>query len=713
MDRVKSYPYYLLIFTATLIAVMTILSLLLIFANFRIRLGGFIPPVLGAALVAGQFLHKEDRAPQSRERLILLTLTTMITFLISGLIYVTAFYIPKLIPVTITTFIGEAYIYAAQTSVSLSILLPISVIFLIVLLFFGLSFTTKTKAEKPKRRTKTKKTFFEEVTGENLQSGKPAMPETPQTNMATTVSEAAVTSETDKGWSPVNDGALATGQYDLERERPPLFRWLIGALLLLAILAGAIWLVSKVVVPRDLPVPEITQKQEPEKPVQKVGADDAAWVKALEKDTLAGYREYLEAFPEGKHADDAKAEIAAYDDKAWARAQERDTIAGYEEYIKEWPEGQYVEQARDRIKQIKDAAEAARKAAAEKVAAEARAWELAAQTNTVESYQTYLSQHPGGPNAPEAQNRIDRLQANAADLNAWNAAKAAHTAGAYQQYLTSFPQGAFAAQAIAAIENLRPSPGRTFKDCQSCPEMVSLPAGTAELGAGETEKDARPNEKPQRPVTFADMFAISVSEVTFAEYDACVNAGGCTGKPNDNGWGRGNRPVINVTWDQAQKYVGWLSSQTGKRYGLPTEAQWEYAARAGDSNPLIGGSAAAICAFANGAGKESGFKWSNTACTDPAIDRTMPAGLLGANKYGVKDMIGNVAEWTQDCNTLNLRDAPTDGSADARGSCNQRVVRGGSWFSGPADLRYAARLMQRRGDSNDFTGFRVIRKTGP
>ena len=153
----------------------------------------------------------------------------------------------------------------------------------------------------------------------------------------------------------------------------------------------------------------------------------------------------------------------------------------------------------------------------------------------MESYQTYLSQHPGGPNAPEAQNRIDRLQANAADLNAWNAAKAAHTAGAYQQYLTSFPQGAFAAQAIAAIENLRPSPGRTFKDCQSCPEMVSLPAGTAELGAGETEKDARPNEKPQRPVTFADMFAISVSEVTFAEYDACVNAGGCTGKPNDNG----------------------------------------------------------------------------------------------------------------------------------------------------------------------------------
>lgn len=145
-------------------------------------------------------------------------------------------------------------------------------------------------------------------------------------------------------------------------------------------------------------------------------------------------------------------------------------------------------------------------------------------------------------------------------------------------------------------------------------------------------------------------------------------------------------------------------------YALPSEAQWEYAARAGDTGIFAGGSAAALCAFANGAAQESGLKWANTACTDPAADRTLPVGMLGANKFGVKDMIGNVAEWTLDCNTLNLRDAPTNGKADQRGSCNQRVVRGGSWFSGPADLRFSARLMQRRGDSNDFTGFRVVRK---
>ena len=362
---------------------------------------------------------------------------------------------------------------------------------------------------------------------------------------------------------------------------------------------------------------------------------------------------------------------------------------------------------------MKAAAEAARKDAAERAAAESRDWQTAAQANTVESYQQYLAKHPGGINAPEAQNRIDRLQATAADNASWTVAKTANTAGSYQQYLTSFPQGAYVAQAIAAIENLRPAPGRTFRDCNECPEMVSLPSGTASLGAGETETDARPNEKPQRPVTFSEMFAIGVTEVSFAEYDACVAAGGCSGQPSDNGWGRGRRPVINVSWDDAQKYTAWLSAKTGRSYLLPTEAQWEYAARAGDNTPLIGGSAAAICAFANGAGQESGLRWANGACTDPAVDRTLPTGMLGANKFGVKDVIGNVAEWTQDCNTLNLRDAPTDGSADSRGSCNQRVVRGGSWFSGPADLRYAGRLMQRRGDSNDFTGFRVVRKNGP
>jgi formylglycine-generating enzyme required for sulfatase activity len=509
------------------------------------------------------------------------------------------------------------------------------------------------------------------------------------------------------------------GEFMVREERAPWGRWLAGAAALGLVAAGALWLASKVVVPRDLPMQEQAQA-EPEKEAPKIGADDAAWTRALEKDTLEGYREYLEAFPDGKHKEKAQAEIDAYDNKAWATAEQRNTLAGYEDYLEAWPEGLHASKAKERIAEIKAAAEARAKDAAERAALDKTHWEAAARENTIESYNRYLGQHPTGKYVDEAQQRIAQIKADqasaaaiAAEDSAWNAASASNTVGAYQQYLTSYPQGRYAAQAIAALDNLRPAVGKTFKDCSECPEMVSLPTGTASLGAGDNEAGAKPNEKPQRPVTFANMFSIAVTEVTFDEYDACVRAGGCASQPSDNDWGRGNRPVINVTWEEAQAYASWLSSKTGQSYALPTEAQWEYAARAGDSTPLIGGSAAALCAFANGASKESGLQWANAACTDPAADRTLPTAMLSANKFGVKDMIGNVAEWTQDCNTLNLRDAPTDGSADARGSCNQRVVRGGSWFSGPNDLRYAARLMQRRGDSNDFTGFRVIRKVGP
>jgi formylglycine-generating enzyme required for sulfatase activity len=470
-----------------------------------------------------------------------------------------------------------------------------------------------------------------------------------------------------------------------------------------------------VIVPDEVPVvkidlPKTETTETGEEPAPPKSADEQAWIKALEKDTLEGYREYLEAFPNGRYAEKAQEEIDAYDNKAWATAEQRNTIAGYQDYLDAWPEGLHASKARERMAEMKARAEAIAKDARERAAQETADWEQAARENTVPAYEKYLAKHPAGKHASEAQERINALNASAADNAAWQQAKTANRVDAYEQYMTSYPQGAYVPQAMAAIENLRPAPGKTFSDCDVCPLMVSVPSGSAELGAGANEPDARPNEKPKRPVTLNNMFAMSVTEVTFAQWEACVAGGGCNARPKDNGWGGGRRPVINVSWDDAQKYTTWLSSKSGQSYSLPSEAQWEYAARGGDSGLFAGGSAKALCAFANGAGTESGLAWANKACTDPAADRTLPTGTLGANKFGLKDMIGNVAEWTMDCNTLNLRDAPVDGSPDLRGSCNQRVVRGGSWFSGPADLRFSARLMQRRGDSNDFTGFRVIRK---
>ena len=513
------------------------------------------------------------------------------------------------------------------------------------------------------------------------------------------------------GWSPPND------EFAVRKESAPWFKYAVGILALALVGGGAVWLASKVVIADEVPTIERAEKPaKPDEPQAPKSEDDLAWVKALEIDTVEGYRAYIADFPNGRHVEDAQRLLNEFDEEAWKLADERDTIAGYEDYLESWPEGLHATEARDRIAQKKAEEEARRKNAAEAARQEAAAWQTAAQANTIPSYEGYLSKFPTGKNAPEAQTRIERLraeearqQASAADEAAWQATVATDTADAYQQYLTSFPQGAHVPEAIAKLEDLRPGPGKTFKDCATCPTMVSLPAGTAELGASGADGKAKPNEKPARPVTFSNLFAIGVTEVTFDQYRACVTAGGCKSVPSDNGWGQGTRPVINVSWSDAVAYAQWLSNTTGKRYSLPSEAQWEYAARGGKTDTLIGGSPAALCAFANGASKESELPWANNECTDLASDRTLPAGSLAKNAFGVADVIGNVSEWTMDCNTLNLRDAPVDGSADARGSCSQRIVRGGSWFSGPNDLRYSTRTVQRRGDTNDFTGFRVVR----
>jgi len=523
-------------------------------------------------------------------------------------------------------------------------------------------------------------------------------------------------------WQSINELGIGYDGYDAGKERAPWLKWGLSGILITTVAGGAIWLTSVVLSPENIPETKIefptADVSEPEEdaPPPK-SADEQAWIEALEKDTLEGYRDYIETFPNGRFVDKAQAEIDKYDDQDWATAQQRNTIAGYEDYLAEWPEGKYAPKAQELIDKMKKAIEAQRKDAAEWAAREARAWQTAEAANSLQSYQDYLSQYPSGKNAVEAQARIDRMNADAAtaqalaiEERAWASAKSANTVESYQTYLASYPNGTYAPLAKAELEELKPSPGKTYRDCEVCPAMLTLASGNSQLGAGTGEPGVKPNEQPKRPVIINSSFSIGVTEVTFAQWDACVAAGGCTTRPNDNGWGRGNRPVVNVSWDDAQGYANWLSTKTGKPYQLPSEAQWEYAARGGETGYYIGGSAKALCAFANGAGTESGLTWANMECSDLSSDRTLPVGSLSANKLGLMDMLGNVQEWTLDCNTLNLKDAPTNGDPDLRGSCNQRVVRGGSWFSPPTGLRFTTRENQRRGDSNDFTGFRVVRK---
>ncbi|SFL16024.1 Formylglycine-generating enzyme, required for sulfatase activity, contains SUMF1/FGE domain [Falsiroseomonas stagni DSM 19981] len=258
--------------------------------------------------------------------------------------------------------------------------------------------------------------------------------------------------------------------------------------------------------------------------------------------------------------------------------------------------------------------------------------------------------------------------------------------------------------------------GQSFRDCADCPEMVVIPAGRFTMGSPPSETGRDSHEGPQREVVVSRALAVGKFEVTFAEWDACVAAGGCGHRPSDHGWGRGRQPVMNVSWDDAQGYVRWLSSRTGRGYRLLTEAEWEYAARAGTTTRFtFGDNESHICRFGNGADQTA--RLSNpgrpVAPCDDGYVNTAPVGSFAANRFGLHDMHGNVWEWVQDCYVAQYAGASADASqALESGGCSARVVRGGSWASSPRLLRAADRSRNSAGSRGDFIGFRVARTPG-
>lgn len=259
---------------------------------------------------------------------------------------------------------------------------------------------------------------------------------------------------------------------------------------------------------------------------------------------------------------------------------------------------------------------------------------------------------------------------------------------------------------------IKPGSGGTFKDCPLCPEMVVVPGGGFIMGAVEKEEGFAANEAPKHRVSFARPFAVSKFEVIFDEWDACVAGAGCGGYvPKDEGWGRGRRPVINVSWADAQDYVRWLSAKTGRIYRLLTEAEWEYSARAGSTSRFFfGDRESELCRFANGADANAHIPEArNMTCKDGFGDMTSPAGTFPANAFGLHDMSGNVWEWVEDCWHENYNGAPVQGSSWASGTCDRQVLRGGSWHVLPRGLRSAFRAAAKREYRDDDAGFRVAR----
>jgi formylglycine-generating enzyme required for sulfatase activity len=269
-----------------------------------------------------------------------------------------------------------------------------------------------------------------------------------------------------------------------------------------------------------------------------------------------------------------------------------------------------------------------------------------------------------------------------------------------------------ACTASAAGTDAPMSAGSSLRDCPECPELVVIGAGEFSMGSPESEVGRAPDEGPAHTVSFAKPFAIGTYEVTFDEWDACVAAKACEAV-GDDGWGRGRRPVIYINFDMAQGYARWLTKKTGKQYRVPSEAEWEYAARGGSTTPWFWGTdPKQACKFGN-VGDESIAQehpdWPRHDCSD-GYAKTSPVGSFKPNGFGVYDTVGNVWEWVEDCFNETYAGAPTDGRAWLTGDCVRRLDRGGGWYNKPEAVRSAFRYA---GDDpkrqNNTLGFRVVR----
>ena len=376
---------------------------------------------------------------------------------------------------------------------------------------------------------------------------------------------------------------------------------------------------------------------------------------------------------------------------------------------------------------------------------EAAAWSAVRDTTSIPALEAFIARFPDSFFADlarvriaelnkmradeEAQQRVDtaKRQAEAEALMAWAAVKESTSIAALEAFLKRYPNSSYADLARARLAELRktncdgivvavgtnekqcirPGAGESFKDCPECPEMVIVPTGEFMMGSPGGEAQRGSDEGPQRKVTIAASLAVGKLEVTFAEWDACVIAGGCKYRPEDQGWGRGRRPVINISWDDiTQQFLPWLSRTSGKPYRLLTEAEWEYAARAGTATPFSTGTTITT--------DQANFNGTNTYGTRTAggrfRERTVEVGSFQPNAFGLYDVHGNVWEWVADCHRESYYGAPTDGTPVTGMPGCSRVVRGGSWLSDPGEIRSAKRRREKPELRLVVNGFRVGRR---
>ncbi len=448
--------------------------------------------------------------------------------------------------------------------------------------------------------------------------------------------------------------------------------------------------------------------------------------------------------------------ITREDTDAWVTASNNNTQASYQTYLAQWPTGSYVEQSNQAIADLKAAAEA--------TANDSRAWQTAQQTNSIASYQAYLTNQPNGAYRNQAQNNINAIELENSKVALSITTTPADATvqimnieppfqngmrlvpGRYEVKISKegYTTQSHTVRLSSANRRFNYTLGKALPEAisQLTRNMVTIPAGSFSMGSNTTDR-----EKPIHRVNIAS-FKLMKTEVTKGMFTAFIDAtgyqtdaernyGGAEGcvtyeRGADPEWAyreginwrnvtmEGHRqnnshPVVCVSHNDANKFIDWLNALTGQQFRLPTEAEWEYAARAGSTNKYhFGNNESQLCDYANGADLSTDYSWRNTNCNDGYGEQTAPVASFKPNAFGLYDMHGNVWEWTQDCWHGNYQGAPSNGSAwmnSNGGDCSRAVLRGGSWDYKPDYLRSAIRSRNELANRNFFNGFRLAQDT--
>ena len=496
--------------------------------------------------------------------------------------------------------------------------------------------------------------------------------------------------------------------------------------------------------------------------------DERAWSLALSEGSIESFEAYLADFgpesrPVGLHVDQAKARIISISGaREFQIAEARRlmfelgyntntrtgetpglvrAVAGFQESIGVEADGEFSDLLIEQLSQAVATREAEKAIAAEKLKAEKAAAQLAEEQALAEARYIALVREAAGSTTRTATGKIGRISQDEPEKTLDpRALKTPPSVEPRVVFETKVAGSALASKRIQTeelepVQEVARAPGDMFRDCDTCPEMKVVPAGSFDMGSSFTERDRQTNEGPVHTVEISANFAIATKEVSLGEYSVFVRETnrrlptGCYAETDAHmgewaykaelnfrspGFSQSaSNPVVCVSWQDARDYTRWLSAKTGHAYRLPSETEWEYAARAGSKAARhFGRGFRNGCKYLNGAdrtAKKSRKNWVTASCTDGYL-ATAPVGKFAPNAFGLYDMLGNVWEWTADCYTDNYDRTPRNEAAHTQNGCKTYVTRGGSWASGIDMLRSAARSGDGLSARYDMLGFRVVRE---